>query len=84
MVDQSVCFIYLIKGIDEPGGGIVPQRHPGVHTLSRCQHLCEGVWELPGSYAKGHALFGDRASGQWVGVGWSGGGSRNLCSALLH
>ena len=47
---------YLIEDVNEGHSIVALQRHRGVHTLWRCQHRGQGVWELSGSYINGHKL----------------------------
>jgi len=47
---------YLIEDLNKSRSVVALQRHRGVHTLLRCQHLDDGVWELRGSYVNGCEL----------------------------
>ena len=47
---------YLVEDVDEGYSIVTLQRHRGVHTLRRCQHRGQSVWELSGFYINGHEL----------------------------
>ena len=47
---------HLIEDVDEVQSIVSLQRHRGVRTLLRCQHLSERVWEPPQSGVDGHEL----------------------------
>ena len=47
---------YLIEDVHEGQSFVALQRHRGVHTLLRCQHFGEGVWEFRGSYVNRREL----------------------------
>ena len=60
-VDQEGCSgcprpSYLIEDVHEGQSIVALQRHRGVYTFLRCQHLGEGVWEFPRSYVDGREL----------------------------
>ena len=57
--------VYLVEDVDEGYSTVTLQRHRGVHTLLRSQHLGEGVWELPGSYIDGHELCEEGILERW-------------------
>jgi len=56
---------HLIEDVDEGLSIVTLQRHRGLDTLLRCQHLSEGVWELSGFDVNGHELCEEGILERW-------------------